>query len=130
MTVSRSRRSSVGVGTLPPGAGRRHRGGRRKATDATAGRTRHRCQGYVRAMVSETGTSPCREVAAAMAEAAAAWLDALDVQQRRVASGAVPADAVTDAERRRWFYTPTDHGGLTFHEQRPAQQRAAVRLVA
>ena len=65
-----------------------------------------------------------------MAEAAAAWLDALDVPQRRSASGAVPADDATDAERRRWFYTPTDHGGLTFHEQRPAQQRAAVRLVA
>ena len=65
-----------------------------------------------------------------MAAAAAAWLDALDVQQRRVASGAVPVDEATDAERRRWFYTPTDHGGLTFHEQRPAQQRAAMRLVA
>src|SRR5215211_4587007 len=35
-----------------------------------------------------------------------------------------------DAARRRWFYTPTDHGGLTFHAQQPAQQRAAMRLVA
>jgi hypothetical protein len=65
-----------------------------------------------------------------MAEAAGAWLDALDPQQRRVASGAVPGNDASDAERRRWFYTPTDHGGLTFHEQRPAQQRAAMRLVA
>lgn len=65
-----------------------------------------------------------------MAEAANAWLDSLDVQQRRVAAGATPADDASDAERRRWFYTPTDHGGLTFHAQRPAQQRAAMRLVA
>ena len=65
-----------------------------------------------------------------MAEAAIAWLDGLEAQQRRVAVGAVPADGASDAERRRWFYTPTDHGGLTFHAQRPAQQRAAMRLVA
>ena len=49
-----------------------------------------------------------------MATAAAAWLDALDPAQRAVATGAAPsADAESDAERRRWFYTPTDHGGLT-----------------
>jgi hypothetical protein len=65
-----------------------------------------------------------------MAEAAAAWLDTLDRRQRQVAAGAVPRNDASDAERRRWFYTPTDHGGLTFHEQRPAQQRAAMRLVA
>jgi len=66
-----------------------------------------------------------------MAEAADAWLDSLTAEQRAVAHGAVPAyDDPLDAERRRWFYTPTDHGGLTLHEQRPAQQRAAMRLVA
>ncbi len=70
-----------------------------------------------------------RVVAAGMAEAAAAWLEMLDAGQRAVASGAVPADEGSDAERRRWFYTPTDHGGLTLHQQRPAQQRAAMRLV-
>jgi hypothetical protein len=71
-----------------------------------------------------------REVARRMADAAGAWLDGLDADQRRVATGAVPDDDATDAERRRWFYTPTDHGGLTSHAQRPAQQRAAMRLVA
>ncbi|GAA1899473.1 DUF3500 domain-containing protein [Lapillicoccus jejuensis] len=80
-----------------------------------------------------------RTVADRMAQAASAWLDSLDDGQRRVAVGAVPQDLAegdggtgdpTDAERRRWFYTPTDHGGLTVHEQRPAQQRAAMRLVA
>jgi hypothetical protein len=71
-----------------------------------------------------------RLVAGWMAEAANAWLDGLDPQQREVATGAVPDDGETDAERRRWFYTPTDHGGLTFHQQRPVQQRAAMRLIS
>ena len=74
--------------------------------------------------------SPARAVAARMAEAALSWLDSLSPDQRAVAVGAVPADDASDAERRRWFYTPTDHGGLTVHAQRPAQQRAAMRLVA
>jgi hypothetical protein len=66
-----------------------------------------------------------------MAEAARGWLDSLDADQLGVATGAAPGpDADGDAERRRWFYTPTDHGGLTVHQQRPAQQRAAMRLVA
>jgi hypothetical protein len=66
-----------------------------------------------------------------MAAAAAAWLGALDPAQRAVAAGAAPSpDAESDAERRRWFYTPTDHGGLTLGDQRPAQQRLAHQLVA
>ena len=71
-----------------------------------------------------------REVAARMAEAARTWLDTLDVEQRRIGKGIVPADDVDDNERRRWFYTPTDHGGVTVHQQRPAQQRAAMRLIS
>jgi Protein of unknown function (DUF3500) len=71
-----------------------------------------------------------REVAAQMAEAARAWLDTLDAKQRTIGQGVAPADAASDNERRRWFYTPTDHGGLTIHQQRPAQQRAAMRLVS
>lgn len=71
-----------------------------------------------------------REVAGRMAQAALLWLDQLDPDQRRIAVGAVPGDDPSDGERRRWFYTPTDHGGLTFHQQRPAQQRAAMRLVS
>ena len=73
---------------------------------------------------------PARAVARRVAEVASAWLNALDAEQRAVAAGAAPGDGASDAERRRWFYTPTDHGGLTFHAQRPAQQRAAMRLVA
>jgi hypothetical protein len=78
-------------------------------------------------------TDAGREVADRMAEAAGAWLDSLDAQQRATAVGAPPAagaDAGADAERQRWFYTPTDHGGLTLHQQRPAQQRLVMRLVA
>jgi hypothetical protein len=72
-----------------------------------------------------------REVAGRMAAAAADWLGSLDPEQRAVATGGAPSpDAETDAERRRWFYTPTDHGGLTLEAQRPAQQRLAHRLVA
>src|SRR5919107_4180061 len=74
--------------------------------------------------------SPRRQVAATMAAAADAWLELLNAQQREIAVGHPPSDDVTDGERRRWFYTPTDHGGLTMHQQRPAQQRAAMRLVA
>jgi hypothetical protein len=66
-----------------------------------------------------------------MAAAAAAWLDALDPAQRAAATGGAPSpDPEPDAERRRWFYTPTDHGGLPLNVQRPAQQRLAHQLVA
>src|ERR671938_907974 len=71
-----------------------------------------------------------RAVADRMAEAAQAWLESLNVDQQAVALGAVPEDGERDAERRRWFYTPTDHGGLTVHRQRSAQQRRAMALVA
>ncbi|WP_250030020.1 DUF3500 domain-containing protein [Paractinoplanes maris] len=71
-----------------------------------------------------------QDVAARMAEAAQSWLERLTDDQRAVAVGPGPSAGATDDERRRWFYTPTDHGGLTFHEQRPAQQQAAMRLVA
>jgi hypothetical protein len=33
------------------------------------------------------------------------------------------SDGAAEAERTRWFYTPTDHGGLTSHQQHPAQHR-------
>jgi Protein of unknown function (DUF3500) len=71
-----------------------------------------------------------RALADRMAAAASAWLDSLDDVQRSIAVGAAPSDDASDNERRRWFYTPTDHGGLTAHQQRPAQQRGAMRLVS
>ncbi|MFD3485577.1 DUF3500 domain-containing protein [Streptomyces sp. NPDC058665] len=76
-------------------------------------------------------TDARREVANRMAEAARAWLDSLDADQRAVAVGPPPgADGAAEAERTSWYYTPTDHGGLTFHQQRAAQHRLVMRLVA
>ena len=74
--------------------------------------------------------SPDREVAGAMSAAAAAWLSSLDPDQRAEASWGTPGDAETEAERLRWYYTPTDHGGLPLGRQRPAQQSLAMQLVA
>src|SRR5258707_5197227 len=70
-----------------------------------------------------------RDAASRMATAAAAWLDALDPAQRAAATGEAPGAGPADTERRRWFYTPTDHGGLTLAGQRPAQQRLAHRVL-
>ena len=71
------------------------------------------------------------DVAAAMVRAASAWLDSLDAEQRPLAHWAGPAeDAEAEEERRRWYYTPTDHGGLPLERQRPAQQSLAMQLVA
>ena len=61
-----------------------------------------------------------------MAEAAQALVDSLSPDQRRQASWGFPSEE----ERLRWFYTPTDHGGLTLGEMEPPQQRLAMRLVA
>jgi hypothetical protein len=61
-----------------------------------------------------------------MAEAAARWLASLDPDQRAKAAFAFP----DDAERTRWYYTPTERGGLPLAEMGPTQQRLAHRLVA
>jgi hypothetical protein len=73
-------------------------------------------------------TPPTRESAAAdrMADAARAWLASLDDAQR--AQAAWPWE--DGGERLRWFYTPTDHGGLALRDMRPAQQSLAMQLVA
>ncbi len=66
-------------------------------------------------------------VAARMADAAARLLDAVvDEPQRGLLAWPFPSDD----ERRQWFYTPTDHGGVTLGQLTPPQQRAAHRLLA
>jgi hypothetical protein len=66
-----------------------------------------------------------RDVATQMADAARSWLDTLDGGQRERAAWPFPSDE----ERRQWFYTPTDHGGLTLGAMTPVQQQAAMRLL-
>lgn len=67
-------------------------------------------------------------LAAEMANAADSWLRSLTADQR--AAAAYPGPGAGDRERTTWFYTPTDHGGLTLNEQRPGQQQLAMRLLA
>ncbi len=72
-----------------------------------------------------------QEVADRMAAAATTWLETLDTEQRAVAHWPAPGSADdAEAERLRWFYTPTDHGGLPLGQQRPGQQRRAMQLIA
>lgn len=71
---------------------------------------------------------PDRLAAAArrMAEAATAWLSSLEPGQRAKAAYGFPAPE----ERTRWYYTPTEQGGLPLAEMDPVQQSLAHRLVA
>lgn len=81
---------------------------------------------------TDTHTAPAPvAVAERMASAARAWLDTLDPAQRALAHWPDPSrDEEADAERLRWYYTPTDHGGLPVGAQRPAQQSLVMQLVA
>lgn len=60
-----------------------------------------------------------------MAAAARAWLESLDAAQLADAQFPWPSEE----ERHRWYYTPTDHGGLPLTGQRPAQQGLAMQLL-
>ena len=67
-------------------------------------------------------------LAAEMVNAAEAWLRSLSGDQREEAQ--YPGPERDDPERTRWFYTPTDHGGLPLNQQPPRQQQLAMRLLA
>jgi Protein of unknown function (DUF3500) len=67
-----------------------------------------------------------KELASRMAAEAGRLLDSLDDDQRSIAQWGFPADD----ERRLWFYTPTDHGGLPLGQMGAPQQRLAFRLMA
>jgi hypothetical protein len=66
------------------------------------------------------------QVAGRMAEAAAGLIDSLDEAQCAIACRPFP----DEGERRLWYYTPTDHGGLPLAAMGPVQQRNVHRLVA
>jgi hypothetical protein len=83
-------------------------------------------------MTGTTSSDPAlREVAADMATAARAWLDALPGAQRGVAQRGRPrSGSPAEDDRLRWHYTPVDHGGLTLAAMGPAQRSLAMQLVA
>lgn len=71
-------------------------------------------------------SDPRRELAQRMAERASAFVDSLDDVQRALAVWRFD----DETERTRFFYTPTDHGGLTIRAMTPEQQQLAHRLLA
>ncbi|HSK37906.1 MAG TPA: DUF3500 domain-containing protein [Actinomycetota bacterium] len=71
-------------------------------------------------------SDPMTAVREAMAAAAAGWLASLAPGQLAKARFPFPADD----ERTRWYYTPTERGGLPLAEMGPVSQRLAHRLVA
>ncbi|MHB8576095.1 MAG: DUF3500 domain-containing protein [Dehalococcoidia bacterium] len=77
-------------------------------------------------MTTTAASSETRIVVERMAEAASALLATLAADQRRKATFGFPAEE----ERRKWYYTPTDHGGLPLGEMTPTQQQATYRLVS
>jgi hypothetical protein len=79
-------------------------------------------------MARDAGTAgaAAQRAAGRMAIEAQEFLESLGDDQRRLAHWRFPSDD----ERRRWYYTPTDHGGLPLASMRSAQQRLALKLVA
>ena len=77
-------------------------------------------------MTADPAGTRLRPLLDRMAEAAADWLASLRPAQRAKACYPFPATG----ERTRWFYTPTERGGLPLAEMDPAQQRLAHRLTA
>ena len=77
-------------------------------------------------MSDQAQIAPRRRIVAAMAAEANGLIDSLDDPQRGIALWPFPSDE----ERRRWYYTPTDHGGLTLAAMSTPQHRLVHRLVA
>ena len=60
-----------------------------------------------------------------MTEAARAFLDSLSTEPRNTATM-----AFDDGDRQRWFYTPTDHGGVVLSAVSSLSQQWGLRLLA
>ncbi len=73
--------------------------------------------------MSSNGTAA---VARQMTDAASRLIDALDPAQSKIACRPFP----DEDERRLWFYTPTDHGGLDFGRMTAVQHQLVHQLVA
>jgi hypothetical protein len=65
-----------------------------------------------------------------MAGRARAWLNSLSDNQLPAALFPAPSQEDADRERRRFFYVPTDHGGLTLDQQDPHQRQLTMMLLA
>ncbi|MCF3136632.1 DUF3500 domain-containing protein, partial [Streptomyces olivochromogenes] len=65
-----------------------------------------------------------------MTGAATAWLSALNTDQLSLAAYASPLDPAAETERLRWFFTPTEHGGLALRDQDAHQESLAMQMVA
>jgi hypothetical protein len=65
-----------------------------------------------------------------MAELSHRLLDSLQPELKRHAHWHPMGDERVDAERVRWFYTPTDHGGVALRDLTAGQQRLAMQLLA
>lgn len=76
----------------------------------------------------EVALEATRGVASQIEGACTDWLATLTTEQRQKANFAPPGES--EDERLRWFFTPTDHGGLPLGEQRPHQQRRAMGILA
>ncbi|MBO0878706.1 MAG: DUF3500 domain-containing protein, partial [Pseudonocardia sp.] len=82
-----------------------------------------------KANVTTEGTSA---LADRMADAASAVLASLDGEGRALAAPpwSPESDPESEEERRRWFYTPTDHGGLTVGTMTPRQYQRTMALLS
>ena len=69
-----------------------------------------------------------RPLASELAARVTGWLESLSSEQRTQAVFAPPG--ASESERLLWFYTPTNHGGLSLVDQRPAQHRLAMQILA
>ncbi|MEM9615086.1 MAG: DUF3500 domain-containing protein [Actinomycetota bacterium] len=70
-------------------------------------------------------TAATRAWADRLSTAVGHLLAGLDDAQRATATWPFPAED----ERRRWYYTPTDHGGLPLHAMNVAQHRLVHRVL-
>lgn len=61
-----------------------------------------------------------------MVSEASSFLDSLSAKQRSSAFSNFPSDQ----ERKLWFYTPTNHGGLPLNQMSSSQQRLVMRLIS
>jgi hypothetical protein len=77
---------------------------------------------------NQTKSSAARAVADRMSDAAEAVLAGVSGTERSQLGWGWSESA--ERERRRWFYTPTDHGGLAVADMAPGQYRRTMALLA